>query len=85
MWAVDPVDGTQALSSGFPFWAISIGFLEDGKPSMEPLGIRTLYLDGSEVDWLDCGFRISDCGLKISSWLSNPQSEIGTVLPNCRF
>ena len=33
MWAVDPVDGTQAFSFGFPFWAISIGFLENGVPS----------------------------------------------------
>ncbi len=33
MWAVDPVDGTQAFSFGFPFWAISIGFLENGAPT----------------------------------------------------
>ena len=55
MWAIDPVDGTQAFSFGFPFWAISVGFLEDAKPSMgviyQPAIDELYYGDREGVYW----------------------------------
>jgi myo-inositol-1(or 4)-monophosphatase len=33
VWAVDPIDGTQAFSAGLPTWAVSIGFLDHGVPT----------------------------------------------------
>ncbi len=31
-WSVDPIDGTSNFLSGLPFWAISIGLVENGEP-----------------------------------------------------
>ena len=31
LWAVDPIDGTLNFSRGVPFYAVSIGYVEDGK------------------------------------------------------
>jgi myo-inositol-1(or 4)-monophosphatase len=31
-WVVDPLDGTTNFAHGFPFFAVSIAFLEKGKP-----------------------------------------------------
>ena len=31
-WSVDPIDGTSNFLSGLPFWAISIGLIENGEP-----------------------------------------------------
>jgi myo-inositol-1(or 4)-monophosphatase len=31
-WYCDPLDGTTNFVHGHPFWAVSIGLLEDGKP-----------------------------------------------------
>jgi myo-inositol-1(or 4)-monophosphatase len=32
LWAVDPLDGTREFVAGIPEWAVSIGFIEDGRP-----------------------------------------------------
>lgn len=34
LWIVDPIDGTFNLVHGFPHWAISIGFVQDGVPTL---------------------------------------------------
>ena len=31
-WAVDPIDGTSNFLSGLPFWTVSIGIMDQGKP-----------------------------------------------------
>lgn len=31
-WAVDPIDGTANFLSGLPFWTISLGLIDDGRP-----------------------------------------------------
>lgn len=53
MWVLDPIDGTQAFSFGFPFWAISIGFMEDGEPTKgvvyQPAIDDLYYCDGDSV------------------------------------
>lgn len=32
VWAIDPLDGTNAFVAGLPFWAVSIGLLRQGRP-----------------------------------------------------
>lgn len=32
VWALDPLDGTDAFVSGLPIWGVSIGLLRSGKP-----------------------------------------------------
>jgi myo-inositol-1(or 4)-monophosphatase len=34
VWAIDPIDGTANFVAGLPIWAISIGLLTDGVPSL---------------------------------------------------
>lgn len=31
-WIIDPIDGTSNYLSGLPVWAVSIAFIQDGKP-----------------------------------------------------
>jgi myo-inositol-1(or 4)-monophosphatase len=33
VWAIDPIDGTQGFSFGFPSWAVSVGLLQGGRPA----------------------------------------------------
>lgn len=33
-WVVDPIDGTANFVAGLPIWAISVGLVEDGLPTM---------------------------------------------------
>lgn len=32
IWAIDPLDGTNAFAGGLPIWAVSIGLLHQGQP-----------------------------------------------------
>ncbi|MGF1535710.1 MAG: inositol monophosphatase family protein [Elainellaceae cyanobacterium] len=34
LWAIDPLDGTTNYTHGYPFYAVSIGLLIDGMPSV---------------------------------------------------
>jgi myo-inositol-1(or 4)-monophosphatase len=34
MWVIDPVDGTVNYANGLPYFCVSIGLIEDGKPSV---------------------------------------------------
>jgi len=33
-WVVDPIDGTANFVAGVPIWAVSVGLVEDGVPTM---------------------------------------------------
>jgi len=33
-WVVDPIDGTANFVAGVPIWAVSVGLVEDGTPTM---------------------------------------------------
>ncbi|MCS7265508.1 MAG: hypothetical protein NZ805_11825 [Armatimonadetes bacterium] len=33
-WVVDPIDGTANFVAGLPIWAVSVGLVEDGLPTM---------------------------------------------------
>ncbi|MBI1991906.1 MAG: histidinol phosphate phosphatase, partial [Candidatus Omnitrophica bacterium] len=33
-WTIDPIDGTRAFSRGLPSWAIMVGRVEQGRPTL---------------------------------------------------
>jgi myo-inositol-1(or 4)-monophosphatase len=33
-WSVDPIDGTGNFLRGIPVWGVSVGYVEDGEPSL---------------------------------------------------
>jgi fructose-1,6-bisphosphatase/inositol monophosphatase family enzyme len=56
-WSIDPIDGTGNLVHGLPLWAISIGLIVAGEPSLgviavPPLGELFWAVKGSGA-WLD--------------------------------
>jgi fructose-1,6-bisphosphatase/inositol monophosphatase family enzyme len=61
-WSIDPIDGTGNMVHGLPLWAISIGLIVDGEPSLgvisvPPLGELYWAVKGAGA-WLD-GHRLS--------------------------
>src|SRR5262249_21452162 len=32
LWVIDPLDGTNNFRFGRPYWAVSVGYVEDGEP-----------------------------------------------------
>ncbi len=56
-WSIDPIDGTGNMVHGLPLWAISIGLIVDGEPSLgviavPPLGELFWAVKGAGA-WLD--------------------------------
>ena len=56
-WSIDPIDGTGNLVHGLPLWAISIGLIVAGEPSLgviavPPLGELFWAVRGAGA-WLD--------------------------------
>jgi myo-inositol-1(or 4)-monophosphatase len=56
-WSIDPIDGTGNMVHGLPLWAVSIGLLVEGEPTLgviaiPPLGELFWALKGSGA-WLD--------------------------------
>jgi myo-inositol-1(or 4)-monophosphatase len=41
-WLIDPIDGTSNFLSGLPLWAISIAYVEDGRPTLGAVSIPLL-------------------------------------------
>lgn len=41
-WSIDPIDGTGNMVHGLPLWAISIGMIDDGEPSLGVIVIPPL-------------------------------------------
>lgn len=41
-WSIDPIDGTGNLVHGLPLWAISIGLMIDGDPSLGVIALPAL-------------------------------------------
>ena len=64
-WSIDPIDGTGNLVHGLPLWAVSIGLIDDGEPSLGVIAIPPLgelfwgvkgqgaYRDGERLDARD--------------------------------
>ena len=46
-WSIDPIDGTGNLVHGLPLWAVSIGLLVDGEPTLGVIAIPPL----NELFW----------------------------------
>lgn len=38
-WCIDPIDGTGNLVHGLPLWAISIGLIDDGEPTLGVIAV----------------------------------------------
>jgi fructose-1,6-bisphosphatase/inositol monophosphatase family enzyme len=41
-WSIDPIDGTGNLVHGLPLWAVSIGLIVDGEPTLGVIAIPPL-------------------------------------------
>lgn len=41
-WSIDPIDGTGNLVHGLPLWAISIGLIDDGEPTLGVIAVPSL-------------------------------------------
>ncbi len=60
-WVIDPLDGTVAFSTGVPFYSVSIGLIQRGKPIIgviNHLGLNDLY-------WAQVGKGALVNGMKI--------------------
>ncbi len=65
IWSLDPVDGTHNFIAGLGVWAVSVGLIEDGCPSLgvihvPPLGLTWAGARGEGV-WLN-GERLTAPG-----------------------
>ena len=50
-WSIDPIDGTGNLVHGLPLWAVSIGLIDDGEPTLGVIAIPPL----GELFWATKG------------------------------
>src|SRR5580692_8057533 len=50
-WSIDPIDGTGNLVHGLPLWAVSIGLIDDGEPTLGVIAIPPL----GELYWATKG------------------------------
>lgn len=64
LWIVDPLDGTNNFSRGFPFFSVLISFAFDGKTKLgvihDPLRDETFYTDGKKSYLNGKQIRVSD-------------------------
>jgi fructose-1,6-bisphosphatase/inositol monophosphatase family enzyme len=51
VWAIDPIDGTNAFVSGLPLWCVSIGLLRFGKPYLGVIYLPLL----DDCYWAEAG------------------------------
>jgi fructose-1,6-bisphosphatase/inositol monophosphatase family enzyme len=51
IWSIDPIDGTGNLVHGLPLWAVSIGLIDDGEPTLGVIAIPPL----GELYWASKG------------------------------
>ncbi len=77
-WAIDPIDGTIAYTSGLPTYGISIGLLKDNQPY-----VGVIYLVGlKELYWAekDKGAYMNDEQIQARQESQLAQSTIGLEL-----
>ncbi len=76
VWVIDPLDGTTNYAHGFPWFCISIGVYEEGKPRAgliyQPLTKERFFGETSKGAFLN-GKR-----LKVSTTKSLPDALLGT-------
>ena len=64
LWIVDPLDGTNNFSRGFPFFSVLIAFAVDGDTRLgivhDPLRSETFWTDGDKSFLGDEPIRVSD-------------------------
>lgn len=61
-WVIDPIDGTANFANGIPYYAVSVGWLKEGQPSLgfvcapalnefyATLSNKTSYLNGKAIN-----------------------------------
>jgi len=62
-WSIDPIDGTGNLVHGLPLWAISIGLIDAGEPTLGVIAIPPL----GELYWATKGGGAWRDGERIST------------------
>ena len=62
-WSIDPIDGTGNLVHGLPLWAVSIGLIDDGEPTLGVIAIPPL----NELYWAIKGGGAWRDGVRISA------------------
>ena len=62
-WSIDPIDGTGNLVHGLPLWAVSIGLIDDGEPTLGVIAIPPL----GELYWATKGGGAWRDGVRIST------------------
>jgi fructose-1,6-bisphosphatase/inositol monophosphatase family enzyme len=61
-WSIDPIDGTGNLVHGLPLWAVSIGLIDDGEPTLGVIAIPPL----GELYWASKGGGAWRDGVRIA-------------------
>ncbi|HPZ07713.1 MAG TPA: inositol monophosphatase [Candidatus Eremiobacteraeota bacterium] len=76
VWAIDPLDGTAAFSSGLPIWGISIGILIDNIPTYGafyiPVTDELYYSDGRSSYLWNQKIKVSKISLDENTFLAVP-------------
>ena len=62
-WSIDPIDGTGNLVHGLPLWAVSIGLIDDGEPTLGVIAIPPL----GELFWATKGGGAWRDGVRIAT------------------
>ena len=79
VWVVDPLDGTTNFAHGFPFFAVSVGLLEQGRPIVAavyaPMSDELFWASKNSGAWLNN----SPIRVSFSAWLI--ESLVGTGFP----
>lgn len=74
-WAIDPIDGTLAFTSGFPSYSVSIGLLKNGRPIVgviNQVGTNEIYSAAKGM-----GAFVNDIQIKVSDRQTLAEAMIG--------
>lgn len=81
-WFCDPIDGTINFAHGHPFWAVSLGVIDDGEPIV---GVVVAPCLGTEwVGWVGGGARRDGQACRMSTTASLGDALVATGFPRER-
>ncbi|NJP07290.1 MAG: inositol monophosphatase [Chloroflexaceae bacterium] len=78
VWALDPIDGTEAFLAGLPVWCVSIGVMRDGWPYLGVVYLpatQECYWNDAEgyAYWNDRVIHVTDAEkLSYNDWMAVP-------------
>jgi myo-inositol-1(or 4)-monophosphatase len=76
VWLIDPIDGTANYARGIPHYCVSIGYLENGVPT-----VGVIY-DPSH-DWLYAGARGEGASRNGTPLVVSAQTDLGAATVEC--